>query len=131
MTSVHTPDPNQSSSDSPTLTGSNLDIERSTLKASSLQGVDTKPSEEVVEGLAGPQASGSTAHLVGQEDDFVEGGLEGWRAVLGCALVIGVTGGTLIFLYLVVRNFTIWTHVRLEVGGSIVIWLNIVEQSLA
>ncbi|CAE6445495.1 unnamed protein product [Rhizoctonia solani] len=115
MASAHTPDPSQSTSDSPASIDSNLDIERSTSKTSSTQGADTKLPEETVEALAGLEASGSTAHLVGQEDDFVEGRLEGWRSVLGCALVIGVTGGASICLLF--RGSQIYHKGACQVGG--------------
>ncbi|CAE6482419.1 unnamed protein product [Rhizoctonia solani] len=92
-------DPSQPSASSASI-HSDIDIEASTPNIASIQGGDAKQPEEVVDGLAGVQASGSTAHLVGQvnEGDFVEGGLEGWTAVLGCTLVIAVTGGVLTLL---------------------------------
>ncbi|KAF8714623.1 Major Facilitator Superfamily, partial [Rhizoctonia solani] len=93
-------DPNQLSASSASI-HSDVDIEASTPNTASDQDSDAKQPEEVVDGLASVQASGSTAHLVSQvnEDDFVEGGLEGWTAVLGCTLVIAVTGGVLTLLF--------------------------------
>ncbi|QRV93263.1 major facilitator superfamily transporter [Ceratobasidium sp. AG-Ba] len=73
--------------------GSEKDVDRSTLRGSLVE--NELPIKEEIEEPAGIQAAGPTACSVGQvgDDDFVEGGLEGWKAIFGCALIAIPTVG--------------------------------------
>ncbi|CAE6507169.1 unnamed protein product [Rhizoctonia solani] len=68
------------------------DVEKSVLNTDSLQNLGTNSPEEKI-GPVNHQGASPVASLVGQigEDEFIEGGFEGWKAVLGCALVIAAT----------------------------------------
>ncbi|KAG8787537.1 hypothetical protein FRC12_015460 [Ceratobasidium sp. 428] len=69
--------------------------DRSTLHGTSIDNELSKETDEKIEEPAGAQAVGPTACPVGQvgADDFVEGGFEGWKVILGCALIAAPTVG--------------------------------------
>ncbi|CAE6484943.1 unnamed protein product [Rhizoctonia solani] len=71
------------------------DIEKLTLHINSILDPGPDSPEEKVEELGDLQTSSSTVHSTGQgtQDPFTEGGLEGWKAVLGCTLVVAATAG--------------------------------------
>ncbi|KAG9121663.1 hypothetical protein FRC07_002299 [Ceratobasidium sp. 392] len=70
--------------------------DRSTLRDASVDNeLPKEVDEEKIEEPAGIQAAGPTACSVGQvgDDDFVEGGFEGWKVIFGCALIAAPTVG--------------------------------------
>ncbi|KAJ1305224.1 hypothetical protein OPQ81_000253 [Rhizoctonia solani] len=71
-----------------------LDVEKLDLKTASLQNPDDSLAEEKSKPTS-LQPTVPTVCLIGQTegDEFVEGGLDGWKSVLGCALVVGATTG--------------------------------------
>ncbi|QRV93264.1 major facilitator superfamily transporter [Ceratobasidium sp. AG-Ba] len=72
---------------------SEKDVDRSTLRGSLAE--NELSIKEKIEEPAGIQAPGPTACPVGQvgDDDFVEGGFEGWKVIFGCALIAAPTVG--------------------------------------
>ncbi|CAE6362246.1 unnamed protein product [Rhizoctonia solani] len=75
----------------PSVAASEKDAEQLTLNGEQYD----DSTKEKIEEPASLQAAGPTACSVGQvgDDDFVEGGLEGWKVILGCALIAGPTVG--------------------------------------
>jgi hypothetical protein len=93
---------NNSSNVLPSAAASERDIERSTLHEGSIQTHYEDTTKEKMEEPASLQAAGPTPCSVGQVsmDDFVEGGFEGWKVILGCALVAAPTVGKFVSDYL-------------------------------
>ncbi|CCO29991.1 hypothetical protein BN14_04015 [Rhizoctonia solani AG-1 IB] len=75
----------------PSVAASEKDAEQLTLNGEQYD----DSTKEKIEEPASLQAAGPTACSVGQvgDDDFVEGGFEGWKVILGCALIAGPTVG--------------------------------------
>ncbi|KEP46859.1 MFS transporter [Rhizoctonia solani 123E] len=71
------------------------DVEKLTLHTNSIQDPNVELPEEKFKGPEALQVTGPTVHAKEQTsgDEFIEGGLEGWRAILGCALVVAATAG--------------------------------------
>jgi hypothetical protein len=80
----------------PSVAASERDAERLTLSGEQYGDL----MKEKIEEPASLQAAGPTACSVGQvgDDEFVEGGFEGWKVILGCALIGAPTIGTLLFV---------------------------------
>ncbi|CAE6419182.1 unnamed protein product [Rhizoctonia solani] len=79
------------STEVPSVTTSERDVEQSTLRGDQYD----DSTKEKLEEPANLQAVGPTGCSVGQvgEDEFVEGGLEGWKVIIGCALIAAPTVG--------------------------------------
>ncbi|CAE6436299.1 unnamed protein product [Rhizoctonia solani] len=70
---------------------SERDVEQLTLRG----GQYDDSTKEKLEEPANLQAVGPTGCSIGRvgEDEFVEGGFEGWKVILGCALIAAPTVG--------------------------------------
>lgn len=79
---------NNSTSALPSETVSEQDVERSTLHGGSIYNQSQDAEKEKID-EPGVQASIEKAGA----DDFVEGGFEGWKVILGCALIAAPTVG--------------------------------------
>jgi hypothetical protein len=97
---------------------SEKDVDRSTLHDASIDNYRSKGLDEKIEEPAGLQAAGPTVCPVGQVggDDFVEGGFEGWKVILGCALVAAPTvGESIVHQYQDHISYCVgWKYVRLS-----------------
>ncbi|CAE6418352.1 unnamed protein product [Rhizoctonia solani] len=71
------------------------DIEKSTPRVNSSPDPGEDLSEEKAREPESLQASTPSIHSEEQagQDEFIEGGVEGWKAVLGCTLVVAATAG--------------------------------------
>ena len=81
--------------DLPSTVISEKDIEQATLHESVAQTKSRDSDKDQIEEPTCTQAAGPTACAVGQigGDDFIEGGFEGWKVILGCALIAAPTVG--------------------------------------
>ncbi|GAB1521247.1 hypothetical protein RhiTH_004338 [Rhizoctonia solani] len=75
----------------PSAATSEKDVEQLTLRGDQYD----DSTKEKIEEPANIQAIGPTACPIGQvgDDEFVEGGFEGWKVILGCALIAAPTVG--------------------------------------
>ncbi|CAE7233588.1 unnamed protein product [Rhizoctonia solani] len=75
----------------PSAAASERDVEQSTLRGDQYD----DSTKEKLEEPANLQAVGPTVCTIGQvgDDEFVEGGFEGWKVILGCALIAAPTVG--------------------------------------
>ena len=71
------------------------DIERAMLRGSIVRTISRDSDKKQIKEPADIQAAGPTAYAVGQVggDDFIEGGVEGWKVILGCTLIAASTVG--------------------------------------
>ncbi|KAH7338230.1 major facilitator superfamily domain-containing protein [Rhizoctonia solani] len=75
------------------------DIEKFTLRVNANPDPSEDLSEEKVKEPERLQTTSPSIQLVEQagQDEFIEGGVEGWKAVLGCTLVVAATAGTMMW----------------------------------